>query len=113
MEMLYLNSLTEPDPLTPPGGSSIDDFTGIKDDWPAEYLHPDMPVYTKGRISSWNTWDNYNPYDIFIIIKDTNQEDLDEYMMELQARGFMKVPVTTARISFQFTLSSAQRISLR
>ena len=88
MEMLYLNSLTEPDPLAPPGGSSIDDFTGIKDDWPTEYLHPDMPVYTKGRISSWNTWDNYNPYDIFIIIKDTNQEDLDEYILELEARGF-------------------------
>lgn len=120
VEALYLVSLTEPEPLEVPGGSGIDgssinDIMGIKDDWPAEYLHPDMPVYTWGRITGWNTWGPENPYNLFILIRDTSEEDLEEYRKELEARGFHGGPNSYSKdlfeIDFQFNSKDTLQIS--
>ena len=93
IEALYLVSLTDPEPLeiqedSGAGGYSINEYLGVKTDWPAEYLHPDMPVYTWGRMVGWNTYGSENPYNLFIIIRDTGENDLEEYRKELEARGF-------------------------
>jgi len=93
IKALYLVSLTDPEPLEiqedpGAGGFSLNEALGVKTDWPAEYLHPDMPVYTWGRIAGWNTYSPDNPYNLFIIIRDTGEDDLEEYRKELKARGF-------------------------
>jgi hypothetical protein len=56
--------------------------------WPAELLHPDMPVYQKGKLKGWNQWDKNKKYSIFIIIEETGQADLDAYVSRLKSAGF-------------------------
>ncbi|HOQ76735.1 MAG TPA: hypothetical protein PK369_09240 [Thermoclostridium sp.] len=120
IEALYLVSLAEPEPLevqegSGAGGSLINDYLGIKTDWPAEYLHPDMPVYTWGKITGWNTWGPENPYNLFIIIKNTSEADLEEYRRELEARGFSGSSDYYKKddfsIEFQFNSKSTLQIS--
>jgi hypothetical protein len=56
--------------------------------WPAELVHPDMPVYKGGMFKGWNQWDKSNQYSIFMIIEETNQAYLDKYIAQLKAAGF-------------------------
>ncbi len=103
VELLFLNSLSEEQVIVPSTSTSTStslpeinednafeaamEVLGVKTDWPKEYLSPGMPAYTNGKINGWNTGGN-GEYDIFILIKDTNQEDMDEYIKALIANGF-------------------------
>ncbi len=93
--LLYVNSFNEeevmtPTPSTPFPEMDLDDAIGFlsggKTNWPKEYLSPDMPPYTKGKIVVWNN--SEGEFNVFIRIKDTNQQDLDEYIKELEKNGF-------------------------
>ena len=57
-------------------------------EWPAAYVHPDLPIYQAGKFKGWNQWDKSNEYSLFMIIEETNQTDLDEYILQLKAAGF-------------------------
>lgn len=92
VQILYLNSLMEPEPMETSSDLPIDQddllnkFFGVKNNWPAEYLAPDMPEYTSGKISQWYSMGD--EYDISITIDGTNQSELDEYILALEANGF-------------------------
>ena len=99
VELLFLNSLSEEQVIVPSASTSLPEINeenameaamailGVKTDWPKDYLSPDMPAYTKGKINGWNTGGR-GEYDIFILIDDTNREDLDEYIKLLKDNGF-------------------------
>lgn len=56
--------------------------------WPKDFIHPDMPEYKKGKLNGWNQWSKDDPNNIFILIHDTIEEDLEAYKAELLAAGF-------------------------
>lgn len=92
VQILYLNSLMEAEPMESSSDLPIDPedilnkFLGIKNNWPAEYLAPDMPEYTNGEIAQWYSMGD--EYDITIVIDGTNQSELDEYILAIEANGF-------------------------
>lgn len=83
--------------------------------WPAERLHPDMPEYGEGTLNGWNQWSD-NEYDIFMLIKDTSEADLEEYKAALDSAGFQFVNGRDYRkdafeIRFQFNTDTILQIS--
>ncbi|MBP7174647.1 MAG: hypothetical protein KBA53_00320 [Thermoclostridium sp.] len=94
VDLLYLNSLTEAEPLVLPTPEPIDETAilesifGANKSWPAEYLAPDMPAYTKGEIVNWIATDGEQSIDI--VINGTNEQELEEYLLELEKNGFSK-----------------------
>jgi hypothetical protein len=99
VELLFLNSLSEEQVIVPGTSTPVPEineenamekameFLGVKTDWPKSYLSPDMPPYLKGKINGWNSGGRGED-DIFILIDDTNREDLDEYIKSLEDNGF-------------------------
>jgi hypothetical protein len=47
-----------------------------------------MPEYKKGKMNGWAPWSSDSPDNIFILIRNTSKEDLEEYRSELEAAGF-------------------------
>ncbi len=119
--LLYINSLGEEEILTPTPATPMPDedelfkqFLGINDQWPAEYLHPDMPPYPKGKIKGWNTWGD-DPYDLFILMEETSKADLEAYKKDLENSGFIvnngSYCKDTYTVDFQFNSSDILQIS--
>lgn len=121
--LLFLNSLGEEEVMTPTPETPLPEmdedeamskFLGIKTDWPKDRLHPDMPPYSFGKMNGWNQWSD-NEYDIFMLIKETSQEDLDAYIKELEAAGFTENNRSYCKdlfsIKFQFNTSTILQIS--
>lgn len=121
--LLYLNSLNEDEPMTPTPNTPLPEMTedelmekflGVKTDWPAEFLSLDMPEYTAGKINGWNTWGD-SKYDLFILIDNTSQKDLDAYIEALKANGFTEEGDRFIKdlfyVEFQFNATSILQIS--
>jgi hypothetical protein len=123
--LLYINSLGEEEILTPTPTTPLPDmdeeeilkhFLGVNDEWPAEYLHPDMPPYPKGEINGCMPWED-DPYDLFILIKETSREDLDAYIEDLESNGFVENNGSYCKglftVEFQFNSSTVLQITSR
>lgn len=84
--------------------------------WPAAYLHPDLPMYKAGKFKGWNHWDKNNEYSIFMLIEETNQANLDQYIVQLKAAGFETQNGTTYHkdlfdVELQFNTPTILQIS--
>ncbi len=98
-ELLFINSLSSEEVTASISSTPVPDINmenamdtamgllGVKTDWPKDYLSPDMPPYTKGKINGWNSGGR-GEYDIFILIRDTDSKDLEEYIKVLVNNGF-------------------------
>ena len=83
--------------------------------WPADRVHPDMPEYKKGKMNGWNQWSD-NKYDVFMLIADTSEADLEEYKAKLVSAGFQLVNGSDYRkdafeVKFQFNTDTTLQIS--
>jgi hypothetical protein len=75
-----------------------------------------MPVYKAGKFKGWNRWDKSNDYRIFMLIEQTNQSDLDKYIVQLKAAGFEEKSSTTYHkdlfdVELQFNSNTILQIS--
>ena len=84
--------------------------------WPEDRLHPDMPEYKKGKMNGWSQWNSTDEYSIFILIKDTSKDDLEDYVSQLKSEGFEAINKNSYRkgiydVELQFNSDTILQIS--
>jgi predicted lactoylglutathione lyase len=97
------------------GSGTVDNGGKInipQDKWPGALLPSDMPEYKKGKLNGHNSGGN----EIMIVISETNEEDLDAYIKDLEKAGYVKKSGRYCKglyeIDYQFNSDTVLQISV-